>query len=82
MNWQPIATAPRDVAVFVTWPGTTSRAVGRTAIWSNLRRRTCIRGKFEDLGPGWVCYYTGLALSDRIDHWMPLPDPPKTESGE
>ncbi len=66
MNWQPIATAPRD---------TKSRLV-----WCPDNRCTFNVSWLEDPPcSGWIIFGgNGAYLREEPTHWMPVPDPPTT----
>ena len=56
--------------VFVTWDKTTSKAKWRVAVYQKGRR---LFGD-DDYDLGWLCYWTGTPLTDRINYWLPIPE--------
>ena len=70
MTWQPIETAPTNVAVLVFVPDREHYGDG------------IYRAILVDMGTGRRWHSTGLAVGRDIDrdspptHWMPLPSPP------
>lgn len=75
--WTPLArrTPPYGAPCIVTWERANG-AGSRMATWHNTRK---FNGK--DFGPGFVCWYTGTPLTDKITYWMPplaLPQTPST----
>jgi hypothetical protein len=64
MEWQPIETAPHDVAVYLIYDPET-KSVGQG-------HRTDLRSSEPD---AWVFQATGWRA--KPSHWMRLPDPPR-----
>ena len=67
--WQPIETAPTDKAVLVYCHGFS------VAHWNTAYKKWIVYGAETECTRMMNTRY-------RPTHWMPLPDPPKPESGE
>jgi hypothetical protein len=72
MNWQPIATAPKDGRVVLLWYG--GVFVGLVMAWWQEAipaddGGARIPARWEDIGEGFT-------VNDAT-HWMPLPAPPE-----
>ena len=71
MNWIPVQDAHKredGTAWLVTWEGSKGAATCRPAVWRDGRHF-----QNDDFGPGWVCYFTGIPLTDKISHVLPMP---------
>jgi hypothetical protein len=68
MKWQPISSAPKD--------GTQVHLFGRSRDSLDIHKPT------QHVGSWSFGRWNSGGLIVRPTHWMPLPDPPKTESGE
>ena len=62
-DWRPIATAPKDGTVILSWDGNVRMCVA----WST--RDKCWFVYDDDNRDDW----------NDVTHWMPLPDPPVKE---
>ena len=70
MNWQPIATAPKDGTRILIWDG-----IVHIAYWSE---RASFGGEHYDGKPGWQIFCVDgdehySIATNNTTHWMPLP---------
>lgn len=74
MHWIPVQEAHKNgEAWLVSWAGGKGPATARPAVWREKRT-----WQNDDFGPGWVCYFTGTPLTDKISHVLPMPPRPTT----
>jgi hypothetical protein len=81
MNWQPIATAPKDGTVVLVGVDIATQWIVRNAFWREVDVNLKDMGWEED-DTGWWAYRTSMT-QERLDgiyeptHWLPMPEPPE-----